>query len=85
MLDRYEAQKARIDSIAGSLFPRCRVLYGNALKPEAIDGIHISDESETVRIGLLQETLDISALESLPDEDLVKAFRKSAEVHGYYR
>ena len=35
MLERYEAQKARIDRIAESLFSQCCVLYGNGLKPEA--------------------------------------------------
>lgn len=83
-LVRYEAQKARIDQIAESLFPRCRVLYGNGLKPESIDGIHISDASWTKRICLLQGPFGVADLECLPNENLIRALRRSAEVHGYY-
>ena len=83
MLDRYEAQKSRIDRITAELFPGCRVSYGSAVKPDAIDGIHVTDKSGTARICLLQQTMDVSMLEGLPDDELICAFRKSAEVHGY--
>jgi len=84
MLERYEAQKARIDRIAESLFSQCCVLYGNGLKPESIDGIHVSDSSWTKRICLLQGPFSVAGLESLPDEHLADALRRSAVVHGYY-
>ncbi len=83
-LERYEAQKARIDEITENLFPHSRVLYGYGLKPASIDGIHISDESCTKRICLLQGPFSVVALEKIPDERLTGALQRSAEVYGYY-
>ena len=83
-LERYEAQKARFDGITENLFPHSRVLYGNGLKPASIDGIHVSDESWTKRICLLQGPFSVVELENLPDERLIGALQRSAEVYGYY-